>query len=184
MKKIILTGICAAVVGVLVYFAAITITFIPGVAALYPAAAFESVFGAWFGIWGALASYLGLLTAGTAGGWFAGPNGLVLALSDFIQALAPMIAVRYFRLDPELPNWRHAASYVLVSLLFGSLPGSLIYNYINLQLGVLAGWNSFWVAVIAWNTGNFVLFIVIGIPVLRYGTRIVKRSDLYVSKVY
>ena len=181
MKKIIITGLCAAIVGVLVFFAAISVPFLPGVSVLYPAAAFESVFGAWFGIWGALASYTGLLVAGTAGGWFAAPNGLLLALSDFVQASSVMLAVRYLRLNPEIPNWRHAVAYVSVALLFGSIPGSLFYNYVNLRLGVLAGWNSYWAAVFAWNVGNLIMFTVVGLPLLRVGTRLIKRADLYVK---
>jgi len=181
MKRLIITGIAAAIVGVLAFFAAISVTFVPGVAALYPAAAFESAFGSWFGLWGAIASYLGLLIAGSAGGWFAVPNGLLLASSDFIQALAPMIAVRYLGLNPALPNWRHAVGYVFVSLVFGSLPGSLLYNYINLKLGVLSGWNSYWAAVLGWNVGNLIMFVVIGLPLLRLGTAIMKRTDLYVK---
>lgn len=183
MKKIIITGICAAIIGVLVFFAAISVPFLPGVSALYPGAAFESAFGSWFGIWGALASYIGLLAAGTAGGWFAVPNGMLLALSDFVQAAAPMIAVRYLRLNPELPNWRHMLGYVTVSLFFGSLPGSLFYNYVNLRLGVLAGWHSYWAAVLAWNIGNLIMFILIGVPLLRFGTRLIKRADLYVKGI-
>lgn len=183
MKKLIITGICAAIIGVLTFFVSVSVTFLPGVAALYPSAAFESAFGSWFGAWGAIASYLGLLIAGSAGGWFAVPNGIVLASSDFIQALAPMIAVRYFGLNPALPNWKHAISYVLVSLLFGSLPGSLLYNYINLRLGVLSGWNTYWAAVLTWNVGNFIMFIIIGVPLLKLGTHVVKRTDLYVKGV-
>ncbi len=181
MKKIIVSGMAAAIVGLLAFFAAIAVPFVPGVSVLYPAAAFESVFGSWFGLWGAFASYIGLLTAGSAGGWFAVPNGLVLALSDFMQALAPMIAIRYLGLKPELPNWKHAASYVFISLVFGSIPGSLWYNYINLRLGVLSGPNSFWTAVVAWNLGNLILFVLIGIPLLRFGTQIIRRADLYVK---
>jgi len=181
MKKLIVTGIAAAIVGVLAFFAAITVTFIPGVAALYPAAAFEAAFGSWFGIWGAIASYIGLLVAGSIGGWFALPNGMLLSLSDFVLAAAPMIAVRYFGLDPELPNWKHMVAFVAVTLLFGSLPGSLWYNYINLQLGVISGWNSFWVAVAGWNLGNLIVLAIIGIPLLRLGTQIIKRTDLYIK---
>ena len=42
MKKLIVTGVAVAIAGVLGFFAAIRVTFIPGVAAVYPATAFEA----------------------------------------------------------------------------------------------------------------------------------------------
>jgi hypothetical protein len=183
MRNLLITGVAGAVIGVLAFFAAITVTFVPGVAAIYPAAAFEGAFGAWFGVWGALASYLGLLVAGSAGGWFAlFPTGLLLSVSDFLMALAPAVAVRAFGLKPELPNWRHTVSFVLVTLFLGSLPGSLLYNYVNLQLGQLAGWHSYWVAVGGWNLGNLFILAFVGVPLMKYGTPIIKRVDLYVPR--
>ena len=184
MKKIVITGVCAAVIGVLAAAAAITVTFIPGVAALYPAAAFEAAFGAWFGIWGAIASYIGLLVAGSVSNWFSVANGLVLSISDFIVALSCVVGVRAFKIDPAVPNFRNALAFYLVALLLGSLPASLFYNYINLRLGVLAGWNSFWTAVVGWNLGNAVILLVIGIPLMRVGTPLIKRIGLFVRTYF
>ncbi len=176
--RFVVMCICAAVVGVLAYFAAVTVTFVPGVAALYPAAAFETAFGAWFGLWGAAASFLGLLIAGSVGGWFSIQLGLLLSLSDFILALAPAVAVRRRWFDCSLPTRRDALCYWGVSLLLGSLPGSLLYNYVNLSVGALAGWSSFWVAVLGWNIGNAVVIAVIGVPLMRIGGPLLVRRGL------
>jgi hypothetical protein len=166
----------------LAYVAAISVSFIPGVAALYPATAFEAAFGSWFGIWGAIASYAGLVVAGSASGWFSLPLGLLLSTSDFLMALAPAALVRLKLLDPAIPRIRDAITFVLGTLLFGSVPGSLIYNYVNLSAGAFKGWNTYWVAVAGWNIGNLVVLIVIGLPLMKFGTLVIKRMDLYVSR--
>lgn len=184
MKKLIVTGICASVIGVLAYFAAITVTFVPGVASLYPATAFELAFGSWFGFWGALASFIGLLIAGSVGGWFSIVNGVLLSLSDFIVALAPAIAIKYFGLDPELRSIKDTIIFVAIGLFFGSLPASLLYNYVNLQLGQLSGWNSYWFAVGGWNLGNLIMITIIGIPLMKYGTAYIKKSDIYFKNFF
>jgi hypothetical protein len=42
MKKLIVAGVAAAIAGVLAFFAATSVTFVPGVAAVYPATAFKA----------------------------------------------------------------------------------------------------------------------------------------------
>src|SRR5207249_10016305 len=122
----------------------------------------------WFGIYGAIASYIGLVVAGSLGGWFPIPNGLVLGLSDLVLALSVAVAVRWFRLDPEIPNARHAFGFVLASLV-GSVIGSLWYNTMNLYVfKILGGDSSFWAAVIGWNVGNLIVIVVIGLLLVKY----------------
>jgi hypothetical protein len=178
MKKIILILLCAAIIGVLAFSAAITVTFVPGVAALYPAAAFEAAFGSWFGIWGSIGCYIGLLVSGSLSGWFSIWTGLILSLSDFILAIAPALLVKYRVFKPDLPAIKDAVIFVFGTLFLGSLPGSLLYNYMNLFLGVLDGWSSFWAGVIGWNVGNLIVLVLIGIPVMKIGTPIIERFDI------
>lgn len=181
-SRFVLTCIAASIVAVLAYFAAISVTFVPGVAALYPATAFETAFGIWFGWWGVAAAYIGLLIAGSIGGWFSVQVGLLLSLSDFLLALAPFLFSRFGYFDAALPDSKAAFRFWLVSLVFGSLPGSLLYNYINLQIGAIAGWNSFWVAVFGWNVGNAFVLAAIGVPLLRIGTPLMRARGLMVAK--
>lgn len=184
MKNVVILAIAAAVIAVLSAIAAITVTFVPGVAALYPATAFEAAFGAWFGVWGALASYIGLLAAGTGAGWFSVTTGLLLALSDFLVAISCAIGIRTFKIDPSLPTMRDVISFYVVALFLGSVPASLFYNLINLQLGVIAGWNSFWAAVVGWNIGNAIVLLVIGIPLMKIGTSTIKRMGLFIKQYF
>ncbi len=179
---IVLTAVMAGVLAITILFAAITTTVVPGVAALYPATALEVVFGIWFGVWGAVAAYIGLLIAGSYAGWFPLPLGIILSLSDFAAALIPAAAFRLFRADPSLKNWRDWIIYVAFGIILSSVIPSLYYNSINLAIGWLPGMEAFWLAVISWNIGNYIVTTVIGIPLLKVVTPYIKRSGLYVQK--
>lgn len=183
IQKIVLTGVCGAIIGILAFYAAITVTIIPGVAAIYPATAFEVVFGAWFGIWGAIASYLGLLIAGTLGGWFPLPIGVFVSLSDFWMAMVPAILVRYTKFSVNELTVGAVIKFVIVTIVLGSLPGSLYYNYINLQIGIVPDWEAFWLAVFAWNFGNAVIITFVAVPLLRFFSVTVQRLDLFIEKM-
>jgi hypothetical protein len=116
-------------------------------------------------------------------GWFGVANGLLLATSDFLMALAPAMAVRYFRVDPALRTFRDMLGFVASTLVLGSFPGSLIYNYINLKLGVIAGMHTYWIAVAGWNVGNLLVLIFLGIPIMRLGTPALKKVDLLFARM-
>jgi len=176
--KLVVTASCAAVVGVLAYAGAITTTIVPGVAALYPAAAVEVAFGIWFGLPGAIGSYIGLLIAGSLAGWFSIPVGAMMSVSDFLIAIIPYWAFRISRRDPSLPTWRDVGFFLLVSIFGGSLASSLYYNEVSLRLGVLPSRSAYWTAVIGWNIGNVLILSFIGIPLLRTATKFVVRAGL------
>jgi len=171
----------AGVIAILVLYAAITTTVVPGVAALYPATAFEVTFGIWFGVWGAIASYLGLLIAGTYAGWFSLPIGMVLSVSDFLAAFIPALLFRALKVQPSLKTPRDWAVYIVAGVILSSLPGSLYYNYINLLLGYLPGMEAFWVGVISWNIGNYVVVLIISTILLKSVSGYVMKAGLYVK---
>ncbi|MEM4383657.1 MAG: hypothetical protein QXH32_06130 [Candidatus Caldarchaeum sp.] len=179
---IVLTAVMSGVLALMILFAAITTTVVPGVAALYPATAFEVVFGIWFGVWGGIASYIGLVIAGTYGGWFPLPLGIVLSLSDFAAAMIPAAAFRLLRANPTLASKKDVAVYIIFGVILSSVIPSLYYNLINLSIGWIPGWEAFWVAVISWNVGNYLVTTVIGIPLLRLVTPYVKKAGLYVER--
>ncbi len=177
MGRIVSTGVAAAIIGVLALVAAVTVTFIPGVAALYPATAFEAAFGVWLGYRGGIAAYIGLLFAGLLAGWFNLPTGVLLSVSDALIAFAGTLAVRYLGLRPSLPRLHDAAVFVGAALT-GSVLGSLWYNLINLGLGVIAGWGTFWLAILGWNLGNLIILIVVGVPLMRFATPVLEKLNV------
>jgi hypothetical protein len=178
---IVLTAVMAGVLSLMILFAAITTTVVPGVAALYPATAFEVVFGIWFGVWGALAAYIGLVIAGTYAGWFPLPLGVVLSLSDFAAAFIPAAAFRLLKADPALKRARDWVTYIVFGVVLSSVIPSFYYNSINLAIGWIPSWEAFVLAVVSWNIGNYIVTTVIGIPILKIVTPYVKRSALYVQ---
>jgi len=176
---LILTAVNTFIIAVLILYAAITTTIVPGVAALYPATAFEVLFGIWFGVWGAIASYLGLLAAGLYAGWFPSPGvGAVLSVSDFLAAFLPYLVFKAMKADPELKSKRDWAAYILGGVILSSLPGSLYYNYLNLMMGQLRTWDEFWLGVYSWNVGNYIVVLVITTPLLKAVTRFIPRPLL------
>ncbi|MEM1999763.1 MAG: hypothetical protein QXO30_01850 [Candidatus Caldarchaeum sp.] len=178
---IVLTAVMAGVLALMILFAAITTTVVPGVAALYPATAFEVVFGIWFGVWGAIAAYIGLIIAGTYAGWFPLPLGIVLSVSDFAAALIPAAAFRLLKSDPSLITKKDWATYILFGVILSSVIPSIYYNAINLWVGWIPSWEAFWLSVVSWNIGNYIVTTLIGIPLLKIVTPYVKKSALIVQ---
>jgi integral membrane sensor domain MASE1 len=178
---IVLTAIMAGVLAVMILYAAITTTVVPAVAAVYPATAFEVVFGCWFGVWGAIAAYIGLVIAGTYAGWFPLPLGMVLALgADLTAALIPAAAFRLLKGNVALKSRKDWLIFIVFGIVLSTVPGSIYYNLINFYIGLIPSWEAFWVAVISWNLGNFIVITVIGTPLLKIVTPYVKRTGLYV----
>ena len=177
---IILTAINSGVIGILAILGVVYTPVVPGVAALYPATAFEVAFGLWFGIWGAIASYIGCLIMNLYTGIpivFAIP----LSLSDFLAAAIPMAAFRLAKTDPELKTLKDWVNYIISGVILSSVPGSLYYCYILLKIGWIPSWEAFWLSVISWNVGNYIVVLVITTPLLKILTNYVKRTGLYVK---
>lgn len=180
IRRLLLTGIGAAVVAVLAHFAEIPVSFLPAKAPLYPAAAIEAAFGAWFGLWGCLASYLGFFVAGVSAGWFTPPSGTFLSLGDCAIPLLTAAAVRVFGIDPSLRKAKSAFAFLLFAML-GSITGSLWYNLIELLVYQRQSWNSFWPAVAGWNLANLIVFLLIALPLMYVVTPIVKKFHLFLE---
>lgn len=177
---LILTSVLSGMVAVVSYVSAITTTLIPGVAVLYPAAALEVVCGVWFGLWGGVAAYLGVLIAGIAAGWFSPQLGLVLGIGDFVLAVIPGLMFRLFSFNMELARVKDIIA-LLSSAMLASILGSLFYNGINLWIGVLQNSRAFWLGVLGWNIGNFVVVTILSIPLLRLLSNLLDRSGFVVK---
>lgn len=177
---IILTAINSGVIGILAILGVVYTPVVPGVAALYPATAFEVAFGIWFGVWGAIASYIGCLIMNLYTG-FPIVLAIPLSLSDFLAAAIPMTAFRLAKSNPELKTLKDWINYVISGVILSSVPGSLYYCYILMALGWIPSWEAFWLSVISWNVGNYIVVLVITTPLLKILTNYVKRTGLYVK---
>lgn len=177
---IILTAINSGVIGILAILGVVYTPVLPGVAALYPATAFEVAFGIWFGIWGAIASYIGCVIMNLYTG-IPIVLAIPLSLSDFLAAGIPMAAFRLAKSDPELKTLKDWINYIISGVILSSVPGSMYYMYILMVIGWVPSWEAYWIAVAAWNIGNYIVVLVITTPMLKILTAYVKRSGLYVE---
>lgn len=179
---IVLTAVMAGVLTIMVVFSAITTTVVPGVAALYPATALEVVFGIWFGAWGVLAAYLGLVIGGIYAGWYPIPLALALGFADAGAAFIPALAFRLFKANAALKSTKDWVVYIVFGVVLSSVIPSLYGNSVSYAVGWIPSWEAFWVATVSWNIGNYIVVAVIGTPLLRLVTEYVKRSGLFVQR--
>ncbi|MCD6515186.1 MAG: hypothetical protein J7L07_09710 [Candidatus Odinarchaeota archaeon] len=177
---IILTAINSGVIGILAILGVVYTPVLPGVAALYPATAFEVAFGIWFGIWGAIASYIGCLIMNLYTG-IPIVLAIPLSISDFLAAGIPAAAFRLAKSDPELKTIKDWINYIISGVILSSVPGSMYYMYILMIIGWVPSWEAYWAAVAAWNIGNYIVVLIIATPMLKILTSYVKRSGLYVE---
>lgn len=157
-----------------------------GVSLLYLAAAFMIIFTLWFGLYGAIAAYLGtLLGSGLLASeiWNQNPGiAMVWAIAGLLQVMIPFAAVRIFGADLEMKETRDWT----IILLFGVL--------INNAVG--AAWGAFTLSLVpgsavnvasvfsTWLIGNIVVTILILPLMLRLFSARVKQSKLFVKQYW
>ncbi len=180
---LILTAVLSGIIAVVSYASAVTTTLIPGVAALYPAAALEIAFGIWFGLWGAFAAYIGVLIAGVTAGWFSPQVGILIGLGDFMLAAIPAYVFRKMNYSCQLKRTRDIVALITSSMI-ASILGSLLYNWVNLVLGVLQNMKAFWLGVLSWNIGNLLIVIVIAVPLVRALSRVLEKSGFTIKGLF
>ena len=98
-----------------------------GVAYVYIAVAFMILFTLWFGLYGAIAAYVGTLLGGvlTTPSLLLHPEiAAVWALAGLLQVVIPLVAVRKFEVDLTLPEKRDWTIIILFAVLINNLPGA------------------------------------------------------------
>jgi hypothetical protein len=179
---IVTFAISAAVTGVLDILGVLTAVSAPYVGTLYPGVAFQVIFGMWFGVYGALGSYIGPLLSGLVEGMGLAAAA-VLKAGDFVQSLIPFLAFYYLKGDPALIKRRDWILFITFALIINNALGGLI--------GATAVWYFFHVPArymftigyLTWVVSNWIIVIVIGIPILKVVTSYVKRTRMYLMLV-
>jgi hypothetical protein len=152
-----------------------------GVSWIYVAVAFMILFTLWFGAYGAIAAYVGTLVGAgllTSDKLMLNPGiALLWAVAGLLQVLIPLVALRTFDFDLNLESRR---DWTLL-LLFGVL--------INNVVG--AAWGAWTLSLIApgtfgsifatWLIGNIIVTLLILPASLKFFTRKIQRSRLFVK---
>jgi integral membrane sensor domain MASE1 len=162
-------------------FVVFSFNFAPGTAYLYVSIAFMIVFALWFGMYGAVAAYAGcFIGAGLLSGLPLDLN-IVWSLTDFWEALIPLVAFRALGCDPALRNRRD----VIVLLVFGVIVNNIVgavWGPVILALGGQIVWDSVFLVGSIWFLGNFILCLCLVPFILLFFTPLVENHELYIRK--
>jgi len=165
----------------------ISVTFLKagtsGVSLVYIAVAFMILFTLWFGAYGAIAAYIGMLLGGvlTTESLLQHPEiAVIWAVAGLLQVLIPLVAVRKFGVDLTLKNRRDWTIILLFAVLINNLVGAAWGAYTLSLLGPvnIAGVFS------TWLISNIIISILIVPLALRFLTEKVNKSKLFVKQYW
>lgn len=181
---VVLTLVLIVVNTVLAYAST---TFIPsnasGIVYLFPAVAFMILFTLWYGLYGAIAAYVGTLVgSGLLATEILAQNpaiAVIWAGAGLIQVLIPLIAVRKFGIDLALPERRDISLIILFAVVLNNLVG--------------AAWGAFTLGLVVdtpgaagsvffgWLIGNVIVTLLVVPLALRFITPRIEKSRLFVK---
>lgn len=181
MAKRIWTTIVLIVLGVVLgTLGAISVPVGMGVTDFWPGMLVQSVGGIWFGLWGGLLAAAGFPTLSNlmVGGTMVQVFGFIPA--NAVQGLIPCWAFRHFGMSPSIPGWRGIGFFALWGCLVPNLVGGAIGPAALVLSGAL-GWGDYPGLMWSWMFGNAVPAFLLGVPLLRFGSRILAELDLLVD---
>lgn len=143
--------------------------------AFFIAIAFMVVFGIWFGWRGILAAYLGclfgvLISLPISIGW-----AMAFSLADALEVAIPVIAFRFFSVDPALKSRKDIGVYVLFGIVLNSVTGAIGGTLIVFMAGINKS-SSMLTYFGTWIGGDMVLIFLITSLMLSFGTPYLRRK--------
>jgi len=181
---VILTLVLIVVNTVLAYAST---TYVPsntsGIAYLYPAVAFMILFTLWYGLYGAIAAYVGTLVgSGLLATEVLAQNpaiAILWAIAGLIQVLIPLVAVRKFEIDLALETRRDISLIILFAVVINNLAGAAWGAFsLSLVLDTPGAMGSIFSA---WLIGNVIVTLLIVPLALRFITPGIGKSRLFVK---
>ncbi len=173
----ILVGVLSGMVAVLDYIGVIGFPVgVFGVSAFYVGAAFYTAFAVWFKLKGLLAIYIGLLIGALISGTFT-VFAFVLALGNVLGAAVPFIFFNGLGFNPELKRARDYFGFVISATVLQNLI-SAIWVLTGFYLVGIMPAEAALLASIGWIGGGIIVSIVIGIPLLKFTTPLIKKTTL------
>jgi len=179
-KPIWITLILIAIGLILGTLGAISIPLGMGVTEFWPGMLVQSLGGIWFGLWGGLiaAAAFPMLSNIMIQGSLVQIFGFLP--SNVLQGVIPCWAFRHFGMSPSIPGWRGILFFAIWGCLIPNLAGGLIGPAILVLTGNL-DWASYPGFVWAWCLGNAVPAFVLGVPLLRFGSRMLEEARLLIK---
>jgi hypothetical protein len=165
----------------------ISAKFIPsgtsGVTLVYIAVAFMILFTLWFGLYGAIAAYIGSLLGGVLAmeSLLQHPEiAVIWAVAGLLEVIIPLVAVRKFDVDLTLPGRRDWTIVFLFAVLINNLVGAAwgVFTLSLLEPLNIPG------AFSTWLIGNIVITLLLVPLALRLLTEKVRKSKLFVKNYW
>jgi hypothetical protein len=178
LNNFILVGVIAGLTALLDYIGVVGFPVgIFGVSAFYIGFAFYTGFAIWFGVWGLIAMYIGLLIGALLTGMFSAVT-FILALGNVLGAAVPMVAFKMFNLDESLRKTKDYIAYIMSSTIAQSIiaAGWVLTGFAI--VGIMPA-ETAKIAFTGWIIGDILVSILIGIPLLKFVTPVIKKTSLY-----
>jgi hypothetical protein len=154
-----------------------------GVALIPIAAAFMLVFALWYGMYGAIAAYVGCFIGS---GLFSGMPATVaiyFSLAGLWQVLIPLTAFRIFDVNVGMESNRDLFHLVLFGVILNNVIGAA-WGSVALAIGGVMGWSQVLSVFTTWLIGTAVVTIIIVPLVLRRYTSRFEKSKVFVKNYW
>ncbi|PIN89043.1 hypothetical protein COU60_05200 [Candidatus Pacearchaeota archaeon CG10_big_fil_rev_8_21_14_0_10_34_76] len=173
----IIIGVIAGLVAVLDYIGVVGFPIgVFGVSAFYIGAAFYTAFAIWFRIKGLLAIYIGLLIGSLFSGTFT-IFAFILALGNVFGAAIPALFFNKLGFNPELKRFRDYVAFVISATILQNIISATWVLTGFYLVGIMPAEAAF-LASAGWIGGGIIVSLVIGIPLLKFTTPVIKKTTL------
>lgn len=174
----ILIGVLAGLVALLDYIGVVSFPIgIFGVSAFYIGAAFYTAFAIWFKWKGLIAIYIGLLIGALISGTFT-VFAFVLALGNVIGAAIPMVFFNSGKFDMTLKKFKDYLAFIISATLLQNIV-SAAWTLTGFYLVGIMPKEAALAASVGWIGGGIVVSLIIGIPLIKFTSKVVKRTILF-----
>ncbi len=180
---VIILIFATAICSILARFSIIFFPIALGVSGLYFPVAIGIPFALWFGMWGAIASYVGcFIGAGMLAGMPHYVN-LYWSLADFWQALLPLIAFKTLNANVDLRTRRDFLIFIVFGWMLNILAGAS-WGASTLAMGGVTSWNDVPSTFTIWLISSLIITILITPLLLRYITPHIQKAGIYVNRYW
>jgi hypothetical protein len=174
----ILIGVLAGLVAILDYIGVVSFPIgVFGVSAFYIGAAFLTAFAIWFRLKGLLAVYIGLLIGALIAGTFT-MYAFVLALGNVIGAAVPMLFFNSGKFNMELKSMKDYVAFILSATILQNII-SAAWTLTGFVIVGIMPKEAALVAATGWIGGGILVSLIIGIPLLKFTSPVIKRTALF-----